>query len=385
MFPTKSPPRFRSEKIRAKIFLPPPTKMPEWTTYHEPDERKDREDLKERRRRDGRADAHCAPRREQLPRQPDNQHSDSPRDEPGRGDLGRHACVSGARDEPRRGQKHLSESRRADGPRDDPRHNDPRRNDPRRNAGPPRQDRRGRGGSDRRKESRDVEDPRGAIRQTKHTSGRNSASFDPSSTFCRPDLRVRVGSGARATFGQEIKHDDVILVADFVSELSDLSTYHALIDEIRAKQSKGEKDADWLSWHEGCHLISKAPDGGETFAKIISRICEYFAIRPSSAATRFNWYKDSADWKPFHHDSAAFNPSRAKRQNITVGVSFGEERELAFMHASSGNLCYLPQSNGMCYAFGRDVNIKWKHGVNALPPEKQTVRSRDSVPLTRLS
>ena len=81
------------------------------------------------------------------------------------------------------------------------------------------------------------------------------------------------------------------------------------------------------------HLVVKKPDQSKTFNMIIDRLCEYFSIRKQSIGTRFNWYKDSSDWKPFHHDSAAFNPARAKTQNVTVGVSFGATRELAFIRA----------------------------------------------------
>ena len=66
---------------------------------------------------------------------------------------------------------------------------------------------------------------------------------------------------------------------------------------------------------------------------------------------------------------AAFNPHRARNQNITVGVSFGSTRELAFLHADTKNKAYFPQTNGMLFSFGRDVNIHWKHGINALPDE----------------
>jgi hypothetical protein len=169
------------------------------------------------------------------------------------------------------------------------------------------------------------------------------------------------------------------------------------------------------------------------------KIAAYFGIEQKSVGTRFNWYRDSSDWKPFHHDSAAFNAQRARNQNITVGVSFGATRELAFLHAKNGTkvlclfsvsllssyffffflcllplssfsslsssayvflfvpfvlpltisslsisvvfhlqliLCkhiqmfiqvYFPQTNGMMFSFGRDTNILWKHGVNALP------------------
>ena len=39
-------------------------------------------------------------------------------------------------------------------------------------------------------------------------------------------------------------------------------------------------------------------------------------------ATRFNWYRDSSEWKPFHHDAAAVKPHIAKIQNLTVGIFF---------------------------------------------------------------
>jgi hypothetical protein len=41
---------------------------------------------------------------------------------------------------------------------------------------------------------------------------------------------------------------------------------------------------------------------------IQDKISAYFDIEQKSVGTRFNWYRDSKDWKPFHHDSAAFNP-----------------------------------------------------------------------------
>ena len=50
-------------------------------------------------------------------------------------------------------------------------------------------------------------------------------------------------------------------------------------------------------------------------------------------ATRLNWYRDSSEWKPFHHDAAAMKEKFARTQNFTLGVSFGAERDAAFEHA----------------------------------------------------
>lgn len=66
-------------------------------------------------------------------------------------------------------------------------------------------------------------------------------------------------------------------------------------------------------------------------------------------------------------------------QNITVGVSFGATRELAFLNASSGTKLYFPQTNGMLFSFGRDTNILWKHGINALPDCEQDGKGRVSI------
>ena len=44
-------------------------------------------------------------------------------------------------------------------------------------------------------------------------------------------------------------------------------------------------------------------------------------------------------------------------------MSFGASRELAFQHAKSRDLLYFPQTNGMLFFFGRDVNIRWRQLV----------------------
>ena len=36
-------------------------------------------------------------------------------------------------------------------------------------------------------------------------------------------------------------------------------------------------------------------------------------------------YRNTAEWKPFHHDAAAMKPDKARTQNFTAAVSFGCE------------------------------------------------------------
>jgi hypothetical protein len=153
------------------------------------------------------------------------------------------------------------------------------------------------------------DDPRGNSTQriTKKAfsrgSGRNTESFDPASTLVRPDLRIHVGSNSLAHFNRPLKHDDVVIVPELFGSEDDWSFYYKLVDEMRELQQNNPK-AEWVSWHEGAHLISKHPENSPTFQLVIDRFCGYFHIHKKSVGTRFNWYKDSSDWKPFHHDSA---------------------------------------------------------------------------------
>ncbi|CAE7032943.1 unnamed protein product [Symbiodinium sp. KB8] len=194
----------------------------------------------------------------------------------------------------------------------------------------------------------------------------------------RPSMRVITVPTSRQ-YTAAVRHDDVIVVPEFFCEEEDWDTYYALIKEMRESQARGERKAEWVPWHEGAHLLSQNPTGSATFSKAIGRPCDYFKAAEGNRGTRFNWYRDGSDWKPFHHDSAAFNKARAKNQNCTIGISFGAPRELAFRHATTGELIYFPQKNGMLFYFGRDVNIIWQHGINALPDPEQDGKGRISI------
>ena len=86
-----------------------------------------------------------------------------------------------------------------------------------------------------------------------------------------------------------------------------------------------------------------------------------------------------------HIYNSAFDVQRSKHLNITISVSFGQTRELGFLrkhnrrngHGSDdGNNhnnqyescnCHIsfPQHNNMVFTFGRDVNIRYMHGIDA--------------------
>lgn len=140
--------------------------------------------------------------------------------------------------------------------------------------------------------------------RTNKQKGRNTESFDPVSTMVRPDIRVQIGSSQQSVYNKPIKHDDVVIVPELFGSELDWTMYHTLVQEITALQENSIQGSDWIRWHEGSHWIVQNPNHSPTFHQIIDRLCEYFQIQRQSVGTRFNWYQDSSDWKPFHHDSA---------------------------------------------------------------------------------
>jgi hypothetical protein len=114
-----------------------------------------------------------------------------------------------------------------------------------------------------------------------------------------------------------------------------------------------------------------------TFLRIVDDIEKAFNI--TANATRINIYGGasgghSADYKPFHYDMAATTPGLSR--NITVTVSFGAERELAFKHTKKklfpeskwpnihkGTTVGVMCGTGSVYSFGRDVNCEIQHSL----------------------
>lgn len=106
---------------------------------------------------------------------------------------------------------------------------------------------------------------------------------------------------------------------------------------------------------------------------VVERIKAFFEM--DIKATRFNWYKDDSQYKPFHKDSAAVDQRKAQTQNFTVAVSFGATRECGFERDSDSaswsdngswtkkNMITFPIGDGEIYCFADDTNMLWRHGV----------------------
>jgi hypothetical protein len=197
---------------------------------------------------------------------------------------------------------------------------------------------------------------------------KNTECFDP---MDRPvDMRVTFDLGTDK-LTTEIASRDVLIVPNLFPE-KDL--YDKLVHEI---ESCGVPQEDLLKpWHGDNHLIvddhKPWKKNAPTFAMVVQRIRDFFSM--DIKATRLNWYKDTSNWKPFHHDASAVKEEKAKTQNFTVAVSFGATRDAAFEEVKSKTVVSMPQPNGTIYAFAKDTNVLWKHGILKEPETREEGR-----------
>lgn len=189
---------------------------------------------------------------------------------------------------------------------------------------------------------------------------KNTESFQPLS---RPvDMRVVMDLGTD-TLTTHLTPRDVLLVPNLFCDFAKGDIYSKLEYEI---QNCGVPEEELLKlWHGDTHFIADDhtpwKKNAPTFAMVVDRIREFFKM--DIKATRFNWYKDTSQWKAFHHDAAAIKEDKAKTQNFTVAVSFGATRDAAFEEVKSKCIISMPQPDGTIYAFTKDTNVLWKHGI----------------------
>lgn len=202
-------------------------------------------------------------------------------------------------------------------------------------------------------------------RATRPKRMKNTESFVPYDG--RYDLRIVMDTAANK-LDKELGDGDVGLCPRVFEGYKPGELYDRLKEEIENTDIPIEELLKL--WHgndkiEGTHLIANDRTGWKekcpTFKMVIDRLREYFGVRVE--ATRLNWYKGNEQFKPLHHDSAYINPEKAKKQNITVAVSFGQTRDIIFQHAKSRDVICVPQGDGEVYTFGNDVNSTYRHGV----------------------
>ncbi|POM58215.1 hypothetical protein PHPALM_37168, partial [Phytophthora palmivora] len=203
--------------------------------------------------------------------------------------------------------------------------------------------------------------------ERRQATKKNTENFEP---MTKPvDLRITYDLGSKDDrFSTPLTSRDVVLVPNLFSDFKKGELYAKLMHEL---DNCGIPREQLLKmWHgndkiDGTHLIvddhsswkAKCP----TFDLVTDRLKKFFSL--DIKATRFNWYKDTSQWKPFHFDAAAVKPHIAAIQNFTVGISFGATRDAAFEHAKTKTVVSVPQPDGCVYAFAKDTNVIWRHGI----------------------
>ena len=210
---------------------------------------------------------------------------------------------------------------------------------------------------------------------------KNTECFEPS--YRPADLRFLVEYG-QSKSQLDLQTQDILVIPDLFprEQKHPFSIYDQLLWEM--DHCGVHPDLLWKSWHGDTHWIADDQTQFKkhcpTFQWVLDTLANYFQM--DIKATRFNFFENSNEWKPFHHDAAAVKPEKAKVQNFTVGVSFGATREIAFEDAKTNayrNTISIPLPDGTTYAFTRDVNIQWKHGVPAIRNTSTNIDTRGRI------
>ena len=173
----------------------------------------------------------------------------------------------------------------------------------------------------------------------------------------------------------EIVSGNAVYIERFHCEEDDYETLERLANDLDECSSAEEEEEGMINWSK--HLKQENPEFSGTFRTIVERMAEYFDV--DVFATRLNFYRDGSDWKPYHHDSHVFG-ANGRKEDFTMGASFGAPRALSFLHESSASSFEFPQKNGGVFAFSSEVNAAMKHGVPQLSGQEQfAVNPRFSI------
>ena len=187
-------------------------------------------------------------------------------------------------------------------------------------------------------------------KQTEHKpgkKGRNTQDFAPSTT--PPGLKLVVGNPRKPTLGKQMHGRHVTYIPGFFCDEEETEVFGKLMAEVRAAGSPEM----WVPWHEKSHFIAndrerhgKWKDDSPVFCAVIEKIARYFEM--DVKATRFNWYRNAEEWKPYHHDAAAVKKSAKEMQGFTQvqAPSRGQHRYEPPAGGGGGNRYVSPSQRG---------------------------------------
>lgn len=204
------------------------------------------------------------------------------------------------------------------------------------------------------------------IPKNKRTYGKNNKFENKAGKFAHNLIKSeidRYGTNLLIDY-KKILDGGCIYIPNFFCSTSDRTIFNQLKKEIESNS-----ECQLVQWSK--HFKHENPDFSPMFNNIVEQMADHFNV--DVYQTRLNFYKDNTSWKPFHHDSHAYGD---KKEDFTMGASFGDTRELEFIHENSGNKFKFIQNNGDIFAFNKEINKKFMHGV---PKTNRRVGSRFSI------
>eukprot|EP00928_Gymnodinium_smaydae_P083879 TRINITY_DN67121_c0_g1_i1.p1 TRINITY_DN67121_c0_g1~~TRINITY_DN67121_c0_g1_i1.p1 ORF type:complete len:279 (-),score=24.52 TRINITY_DN67121_c0_g1_i1:224-1060(-) len=139
--------------------------------------------------------------------------------------------------------------------------------------------------------------------------------------------------------------------------------------ELLNALSEDVKSCGALNQHRsGKHLVAygDALASSMHFRGLVSRLLNSFGVHMVDCWV--NLYRGGDDTKTLHFDNYH---DRFPIPTLTLGLSLGETRDLAFRHRESGREVRVTQRNGDIFAFDKRFNRHFIHGVPRLRRAEQ--------------
>ena len=144
--------------------------------------------------------------------------------------------------------------------------------------------------------------------------------------------------GPTQKFGRSFSVHDLVVVPEFFCKAGNFSFYRKLLQEMeKIERNHPGQFLEEKLYNNHIHCNNTFRNGQwktqlAIFQKIAKRVHQYFdgKFTFNLRSARLLLYQNGDHWKPYHRDAAAYNKEVAKKQNVTVAVSLGEEREIAF-------------------------------------------------------
>jgi len=105
----------------------------------------------------------------------------------------------------------------------------------------------------------------------------------------------------------------------------------------------------------------------KTFTAIVARLLTLFGL--TLVDSWVNVYRNGGESKAFHHDNYQ---DRRPNPTVTIGLSLGSARDLAFEDRKTGERFRVRQSNGDVFAFDSTFNKQFSHGIPEASGDEET-------------